>query len=92
MAPSSSSSSLSNNNIILSLHNEYYKQIMWSHYKILGKDRNSEKEMQMGQTILNILKDKLSQQNNGKFYKQAGCGNSFKNLVELDEDAALASK
>ncbi|KAL7441832.1 hypothetical protein ACHAXH_004964, partial [Discostella pseudostelligera] len=46
--------------------------------------------MQMGQTILNILKDKLSQQNNGKFYKQAGCGNSFKNLVELDEDAALA--
>ena len=58
----------------------------------MGKDRNSEKEMQMGQTILNILKDKLSQQNNGKFYKQAGCGNSFKNLVELDEDAALASK
>lgn len=91
MAPSSSS--LSNNDIILSLHNDYYKQIMWAHYKILGKDRNSEKEISMGQTILNILKDKLSQQKKGgKFYKQAGCGNSFKNLVELDEDSALASK
>jgi hypothetical protein len=78
-------------NVILSLHNDYYKQVMWSHYRILGKTRDAEYEHQVGLMVLGILKDKLSK-NQGKFYKQVGCGNSCRNLEEIDEEMALASK
>lgn len=79
------------NNVILSLHNDYYKKIMWSHYRKLGKTRDSDREMQVGQAVLDIMKDKLSK-NHGKFYRQVGCGNSCTNLEEVDEEIALASK
>ncbi len=81
----------SSKNIILSLHNEYYKQIMWSHYRLLGKTNNANSELRMANTVLDLFKDKLTK-TNGYFYKQAGCGNSFKNLEEIDEETALASK
>ena len=79
------------NDIILSLHNDYYKQIMWSHYRLLGTTRNTDAELQMANTVFSIFQAKLAK-TRGKFYKQAGCGNSFKHLEEVDEDWTLASK
>lgn len=64
---------------------------MWSHYRLLGKTNNANTELRMANTVLDLFKDKLTK-TNGYFYKQAGCGNSFKNLEEIDEETALASK
>ena len=72
-------------NVILSLNVDFYKDIMWKHYKILGKHRDSEKEVQTGSEIFTFLKSKLGQ--GGAFFKRV---NNFD--VEVDEETALASK
>ena len=104
-ASSSSSSSTSlpsssvdenENDVVLSLRNEYYKQIMWSHFRILGKDRNNDKERGVGKAVFDIFtkRQSLSRPHRGKFYKQhGGAGMTCKSyLEEVDDEAALASK
>lgn len=81
----------SSNNVIISLHNEYYKQTMWSHYRLLGKTNNADTEREMANTVLGIFQAKLAK-TNGKFYKQVGCGNNIKNLEEVNGEMALGSK
>lgn len=64
---------------------------MWSHYRLLGETNNADTERHMANTIIGIFQAKLAK-TNGKFYKQAGCGNSLKNLEVVDEKMALGSK
>lgn len=91
------------NNVILSLYNDYYKQIMWAHYRILGLDRDSDTEKLIGETIFDIFKKKMSVsttgsasirmgRRGGKFYKVRGKDKTCSDLEEVDDDAALASK
>ena len=90
------------NNLILSLHNDYYKRIMWSHFRILGKERDFDTEKLIGETVFDIFKKKLSSSPNsaGKNTARMGrrCGKFYKldktctSMEEVDDDAALASK
>lgn len=89
------------NNVILSLHNDYYKRIMWSHFKILGKDRDLDTEKLIGETIFDIFKKKISSsicssgitsrrgRRCGKFYK---LDKTCTSMEEVNDDVALASK
>lgn len=90
------------NNVILSLHNDYYRRIMWSHFKILGKDRDLDTEKLIGETIFDIFKKKLSSstsssgnktarrgRRSGKFYK---LDKTCTSIEVVNDDAALASK
>ena len=91
------------NNVILSLHNDYYKRIMWSHFRILGKERDLDTEKVIGETVFDIFKKKISSSPNsagnkstmrrgrqcGKFYK---LNKTCTTMEEVDDDAALASK
>ena len=101
----SPSSSDENNeiNVTLSLYNDYYKQIMWAHYRILGLDRDSDTEKLIGETVFDIFMKKISSSPNsvgnkstmrrgrqcGKFYK---LNKTCTTMEEVDDDAALASK
>ncbi|KAL7441831.1 hypothetical protein ACHAXH_004963, partial [Discostella pseudostelligera] len=99
----SPSSSDENNeiNVILSLYNDYYKQIMWAHYRILGLDRDSDTEKLIGETIFDIFKKKMSLsttgnksirmgRRGGKFYKVRGKDKTCSDLEEVDDETALA--
>ena len=91
------------NHVILSLYNDYYKQIMWAHYRILGLDRDSDTEKLIGETIFDIFKKKMSVsttgsasirmgRRGGKFYKVRGKDKTCSDLEEVDDETALASK
>ncbi len=90
------------NSIILSLHNDYYKRIMWSHFRILGKERDLDTEKLIGESVFGVFKKKLSSSPNsaeintvrtgrrrGKFYK---LDKTCASMMEVNDDAALASK
>jgi hypothetical protein len=71
--------------IILSLNDEYYKEIMWQHYRILGKTRDSAREVRIGNDIFSIFKQTMGR--NGRFFKRAQDQD-----FEVDDETSLASK
>ena len=73
-------------NILLSLNDDYYKAILWKHYKILGKNRDSEKEAVLANWLFVLFKKELGDK--GKFMKQTkGQPN-----VEVNDQLAFDSK
>jgi len=69
--------------VILSLTDDHYKEIMWRHYTILGKERDSDKEAVIGTEVFSLLKQKLGE--TGKFFKRF-----HKQDIEVDDEQALA--
>ncbi len=102
-SPSTTTSDENCHNIILSLHDEYYKKTMWEHFRVLGWERDSNTEKRIGEIVFDIFKEKLSSpyssistgnvtrmgQRRGKFYKQHRLGSK---LEEVDDRMALESK
>ena len=79
------SSSDSHDRTILSLNDEYYKEIMWKHYRMLGKTRDSDREIQIGNDIFNIFRQQMGK--TGRFFKRA----QYQDF-EVDDETALASE
>ncbi len=73
------------NHIVLSLNDEYYKEIMWRHYRILGKTRDSGRELRIGNDVFAIFQQKMGQ--TGRFFKRAQ-NQDF----EVNDEIALASE
>ncbi len=73
------------NHIVLSLNDEYYKQIMWRHYRILGKTRDSDRELRIGNEIFAIFQQKMGR--TGRFFKRAQDQD-----FEVNDEIALLSK
>ena len=71
--------------VILSLTDDYYKETMWRHYRILGKTRDSGREAEIGSEIFSLFKQKLGE--NGNFFKRV-----HDQDVVVNDDKALASK
>jgi len=76
------------NDIILSLHNENYRSIMFSSFIQLAKDGDSKKK-EIAIQIYNYFKCNMDGEDNGKFYKVYSNGKSY---FEVDDGAALQSK
>jgi len=55
-------------NIILSLNDDYYKEIMWRHYRVLGKVRDSVKEAELASRLFGLFKKEMGSA--GRFFKQ----------------------
>ena len=74
--------------VILSLSDEYYKNIMWKHYRMLGKDADTERKNQVGKQIFFIFQQRTG--STGKFFKrmQQGSREDF----EVDANTALESE
>ena len=72
-------------NIVLSLNDEFYKDILWRHYRVLGKARDSEREAELATLLFNLFKKELGE--SGKFFKQAQGQD-----VEVDDVLAKQSK
>lgn len=71
--------------IILSLNDEYYKEIMWRYYRMLGKTRDSDREARIGNEIFSTFKQSLGL--SGRFFKRAQDQD-----FEVNDETALASK
>ena len=95
-----------NNEIILSLHNEQYKSIMWKYFNVLGKtktitknitneeEEEREREEVIGKEILALFK----QRQNGEVSSNSSTTKFYKQrykngaLEEVNENVALESK
>mmetsp|Transcript_40927 Transcript_40927/g.73781 ORF Transcript_40927/g.73781 Transcript_40927/m.73781 type:complete len:1370 (-) Transcript_40927:68-4177(-) len=55
--------------IILSLMDNCYKEIMWRHFNILGKTRDNKRENEICDQVLRLLKQKMGSA--GNFYKRS---------------------
>jgi len=75
------------NDVILSLHNENYRSIMFSCFIQLAKEGDSKKK-EIAIQIYNYFKCNMDG-DNGKFYKVYSNGKSY---FEVDDAAALQSK
>ena len=75
------------NDIILSLHNENYRKIMFSSFIQLAKEGDSKKK-EIAIQIYNYFKCNVDG-DSGKFYKVYSNGKSY---FEVDDGAALQSK
>ena len=75
--------------IILSLRDGLYKDVMYKHYKILGKRDPGDKgrEAEMGSQIFRSLRSSLGRE--GRFFKRMSRGD-YPYLI--DDDGALESK
>ena len=76
----------SNCDIVLSLHDERYKEVMWRHYRMLGKARDGDREAELASDILALFKRGMAEE--GRFLKRKACGKH----VIVGDDVALASK
>lgn len=76
------------NDIILSLHNENYRSIMFSSFIQLAKEGDSKKK-EIAIQIYNYFKCNMDGEDSGKFYKVYSNGKSY---FEVDDGAALQSK
>ena len=74
------------NDIILSLNSPFYKEIMYRHFNILGKTRDRQRENEVCDDVVILLKQKMGEE--GKFLK---CSNDGRNFV-VDDAAARESK
>jgi hypothetical protein len=73
------------NNVILSFRNNYYKDIMWRHFRMLGKTRDKVTETRIGNEIFSMFKQDMGE--SGIFLKYEGA-----RVVELNDEKALASE
>ncbi|KAL3791215.1 hypothetical protein ACHAW5_008519 [Stephanodiscus triporus] len=71
------------NNVILSFRNNYYKDIMWRHFRMLGKARDKVSETRIGNEIFSLLKQNMGE--SGIFLKYEGA-----RVFELNDEKALA--
>ena len=62
--------------ILLSLNNPEYIEIMWDHYNILGNDRDKEKEINACDEAFNQFKQK-QRRHGGRFFKSTQKGATF---------------
>lgn len=76
------------NDVILSLHNENYRKIMFSSFIQLAKEGDSKKK-EIAIQIYNYFKCNMDGEDDGKFYKVYSNGKSY---FEVDDGAALQSK
>lgn len=80
-----STRSTGKDDIVLSLNDERYKDIMVKHFNSLGMDRDAEREREVSENVLMIFKQTMG--NSGRFFKRSN-GND----LEVDEDVARDSK
>ena len=78
--------------VILSMHDERYKRVMWCHFAKLGAKRNGAEEARVGRVVFDILKGGRRGRRGGKFYRRRGRGGRDGGFEELGDDAALASE
>ena len=78
--------------VILSLHDEHYKRVMWDHFTMLGAERDLAEEARVGRVVFDILKGGRRGRRGGKFYRRRCRGVCDDSLEELGDDAALASE
>ncbi|KAL7553987.1 hypothetical protein ACHAWF_017342 [Thalassiosira exigua] len=69
--------------VILSLTDDRYKDIMWKHYRMLGKSKDSDRETEIGNEIFCSFKRQMG--SNSKFFKRA-----HDQDIEVDDVMALA--
>ena len=72
--------------IILSLHNESYREVMYQQFNFLPKDRDKEKENEVCDGVFHLFKQKMGE--GGKFYKSSPGGSTF----EVTDEKARQSK
>lgn len=78
------------NDIVLSMLNERYRDIMWSHFRKLGKVRKGGSgEDELGVAIFHELTKDVGSSTRRKFYKKSPYSDD---LIQVDEDAALQSE
>lgn len=75
------------NDVILSLMDHYYKDIMCRHFRILGINRVKEKEDEVIYKVFNLLKRRVGHQ--GKFFKRVQTTGAY---VVVPEDEAFSSE
>jgi hypothetical protein len=82
----SSSSTTTVSHIVVSLENDHYKEIMWKHFRILGKSKDIDLS-KIGNEILIEFKQQMVGSGGGKFYKrERGL------VIEIDDNKALCSE
>ena len=79
------SSSTTVSHVVVSLDDDHYKEIMWKHFRILGKSRDIELS-KVGNEILVEFKQQMSS-NGGRFYRR-----ERGQEIEIDDDKALCSE
>jgi hypothetical protein len=68
--------------IVLSLHDPTYKEIMWEQFNILGPDRDKERETEVCDEVFILFKQNMRKR--GTFFKSVGGGN----IIEVDDAVA----
>ena len=76
----------SQNDVVLSLVDEYYKEIMWKHFRLLGTIRAKDDEDAAIGTILSIFKQRVGR--NGKFYKRDQKTGKYSAVTQADARAS----
>jgi len=79
------SSSTTVSHVVVSLDDDHYKDIMWKHFRILGKSRDIELS-KIGNEILVEFKQQMGS-NGGRFYRR-----ERGQEIEIDDDKALCSE
>ena len=72
--------------VVLSLMEDYYKDIMWKHFRILGTARVKEQEDAAVTKIFKILKQRVGQE--GKFLKRDQTTGHYVVVTEIDARAS----
>jgi hypothetical protein len=70
-----------NSDVVLSLNDQYYKEVMWLYYKELGRNRDSIKEAASADQVFRLFKEHMG---NGKFFKLTPFGEK----IQVDEKLA----
>ena len=71
--------------VILSFRDNYYKDIMWRYFRMLGKTRDRDRETRIGNKIFSLFKQKVGE--TGRFFKYAG-----NRVIEVNDERALKSE
>lgn len=82
--PQKNYSSSTVSHILVSLEDDHYKEIMWKHFRILGKTKDLDLS-KIGNEILVEFKQQMS--SNGRFYRR-----ERDQEIEIDDDKALCSE
>ena len=73
--------------VILSLTDPYYKQILYQHYKLLGTSRDLQHEGRVCEEILDVFREKIGRK--GRYFKRP---RPTYPPIQVDESTVLQSK
>ncbi|KAL7443423.1 hypothetical protein ACHAXM_012084 [Skeletonema potamos] len=76
-----------NSDVVLSLNNQYYKSVMWLHYKELGRNRDSEREAESADQVFQLFKQHMG---TGMFYKLSPFGEKIHVEEKIAYDKIIA--